>query len=146
MSKKSKQIDEPENYEVWVLYATDGWKRVEEGNNGGVFASRNRALLLAESKSHGEEVVETMVISRRPIATFNGEAISLKHKLKLPEEWKKDEGDVEVVGKTQKKEETNGGSVVHSDGPEAGHVAEASPEHSGQAAPGGAGREGAPPG
>ena len=127
MGKKGKP-DEPEQFEVWIS-TVDGWRQVVEKGNGGVFESRNRAMLLAESKSHGEGVIETMVIARRPIVVFNGEAISVKH----------------LVGAVEKKKETSHAPVL-SDREEKDVVPDAGPQLGGSAAPGGAGREGAPAG
>lgn len=127
MGKKGKP-EESEQYEVWIS-AIDGWKRVEEHGNGGVFVSKNRAMLLAEAKSRGPEVVETMVIARRPIAVFNGEAIAVKHRLNAVE---------------KKKEISD--ATVHSSREKEVDISDAGPEHVGEAAPGGAGREGTPEG
>jgi hypothetical protein len=126
MGKKGKP-EESEQFEVWIS-SVKGWFRVEENGNEGVFVSKNRAMLLAESKSHGEEVVETMVISRRPIAVFNGEAIAVKHRLA-------------AVGK---KETSN--AEVHSGRKDQVDVPEARPTDQPETGPGGAGREGAPEG
>jgi len=79
MGRKGKP-EERTDFEVW-LSTTGGWKRVEEKQNGGVFTNKARALLLAESKSNGDNVVEAMVIERRPIAVFNGPANSAKQHL-----------------------------------------------------------------
>lgn len=128
MSRKSKP-EEPETYEVWICYATDGWKRVEEKGNDGVFENQKRALLMAESKSHGAGVVETLVVERRPIAVFNGEAIGLKHRLNA----------------VSKKEEGTDGKV-HGDRPEASDVPAPGAQHVGEAAPGGPEGSGAPQG
>lgn len=127
MGKKSKP-DDPEQFEVWIS-TLDGWMQVEEKGNGGVFVSKNRAMLLAESKSHGEGVVETMVIARRPVAVFNGEAISVKHQLNAVEK-KKEIKDAALLGSGEK----------------AVHVPDPAPEHVGESSPGGGGREGTPQG
>jgi hypothetical protein len=127
MGKKGKP-DDPEQFEVWIS-TLDGWMQVEEKGNGGVFASKSRAMLLAESKSHGKDVVETMVIARRPVAVFNGEAISVKHKLSAVEK-KKEIRDAQV----------------HSGGEKEVVVPDAGPQLSSEAVPGGDGREGTPVG
>jgi hypothetical protein len=129
VGRKSKP-DEPETYEVWLCYATDGWKRVEERDNDGVFDNQKRALLIAESKSHGKGVVETMVVARRPIAVFNGEAIGMKHRLNA----------------VSKKEEGKTDGEVHGDRTKEGDVQDPGAQLGSEAAPGGAGREGAPKG
>jgi len=125
MGKKNKNLDEPEQYEVWILYAADGWKQVQERGDP-VIQSRNRALLLAESKSHGAGVVETMVISRKPVASFNGEAIALKHK----------------VNAVEKKKQEEKADEVHGDRKAEGGVADPGAQHVGEAAPGGSVGEG----
>jgi hypothetical protein len=127
MGKKGKP-EESSNFEVW-LNTTGGWKRVEEHDNGGVFTNKQRCLLLAESKSHGDDVIETMVIERRSIAVFNGPAISAKHMMAAVE---------------RKKEETHG--AVPSGSPKEDDVPQGSAQLGGEAAAGGAGREGAPQG
>ena len=127
MGKKCKP-DEPEQFEVWIS-KVDGWSQVQEGGNGGVFPNRNRAMLLAESKSHGEGVIETMVIARKPIVVFNGEAIGVKH----------------LVGAVEKKKEISD-AKVHSSGSQAVDLPDADPQLSSEGAPGGTGREGTPGG
>ena len=128
MGKKGKPEDDNANYEVWIA-ATDGYFRVEERDNGGVFASKQRAMLLAESKSHGENVIETLVIERRTVAVFNGPAISVKHKMAAIE---------------KKKEAAHG--EVHRSRAEEDQLPDPGPQLSGEAAPGGPGREGTPQG
>jgi hypothetical protein len=133
MGKKQK-VDEPENYEVWISYVDDrGWVQVQEKGNDGIFGNKVRAMLLAENNSHKEGVVETIVISRRAVAAFNGEAIALKHRLK--ELNKKKEEKTDVVP-----------DEVHGDRPEAGDVPAPGAQHGGQADPARAGSEGAPQG
>ena len=127
MGKKGKP-EETWTYEVW-LNTTSGWKRVEEHENGGVFTNKNRCLLLAESKSHGDDVIETMVIERRSVAVFNGPAISAKHMMAAIE---------------KKKEETHG--EVSGGGPQKDDVPQGSAQLSGEAASGGRAGEGAPVG
>jgi hypothetical protein len=129
MGRKSKP-DEPETFEVWLCYAADGWMRVEERDNEGIFENQKRALLLAESKSHGAGVVETMVVARRPIAVFNGEAIGMKHRL----------------GAVPKKEEGKDHGEVHGCCPEARDIQVPGTQHIGEAPPGGPEREGTPEG
>lgn len=126
MGKKGKP-EESEQFEVWIS-SVKGWFRVEENGNEGVFVSKNRAMLLAESKSHGDEVVETMVIARRPIAVFNGEAIAVKHRLA-------------AVGKKEMSD-----AKVHSGRPGQVDLPETRPADQLEAGPGGAGREGTPEG
>ena len=121
MGKKNKNIDEPENFEVWILYAEKGWMQVEEGGNA-IFQRKERALLLAQSKSNGKGVIETMVIARRPVATFNGEAIAFKHKQNAIE---------------KKKENAHAEPEVHGGGPEARDAADAGTQLQSEAAPGG---------
>ncbi len=128
MGKKGKPEDDNANYEVWIA-AIDGYYRVEEKDNGGVFASKQRALLLAESKSHGENVIETLVIERRTVAVFNGPAISAKHQMAVIE---------------RKKEASHG--EVHRSRSEENKLPDPGPQLGSEAAPGGAGREGAPVG
>jgi len=123
MGRKSKP-EEPEQYEIWILYETGDWKQVQEHGDP-IFTKKARALAIGQQKSGGAGVVETLVIARRSIAVFNGEAIGVKHNLK-----KKEKVDAEVQRDRQ----------------EEGHVGDPGPEHVGEAAPGGAGREGAPPG
>lgn len=126
MGKKSKP-DEPEQFEVWIFYETGKWKQVQEDGDP-IFKSKNRALLIGQSKSQGPGVVEVMVILRRPIATFNGEAISQKGRIKAVE--KKEPND----------------AAVQRGGEEADKRGDPADEHVREAAPGGAGREGAPEG
>jgi hypothetical protein len=128
MGKKGKPEDDNANYEVWIA-ALDGYFRVEERDNGGVFASKQRALLLAESKSHGESVIETLVIERRTVAVFNGPAISAKHQMAVIE---------------KKKEAAHG--EVHRSRSEEDQLPEPRAELGSEGAPGGAGREGTPQG
>lgn len=116
MGKKGKP-DEPEQYEIWIS-STEGWRQIHENGNGGVFPSKNRALILAEQASHGEGVVETMVISRRPVAVFNGEAIGTKHKL----------------GAVEKKKEIKD-AALHGGGQKAVDVPDAGPELKGEVVP-----------
>lgn len=128
MGKKGKPEEDNANYEVWIT-STAGYFRVEEKENGGVFASKQRALLLAESKSHGENVIETLVIERRTVAVFNGPAISVKHKMAVIE---------------KKKEEAHG--EVHRSRAEEDKLPVPGTQLESEAAPGGAGREGTPDG
>jgi hypothetical protein len=123
MGKKGKP-DEPEQFEVWIS-KVDGWSQVQEGGNGGVFPNRNRAMLLAESKSHGEGVIETMVIARKPIVVFNGEAIGVKH----------------LVGAVEKKKEIKD-APIHSGSSQTVNIPDAGLADQPEAGPGGAGREG----
>jgi hypothetical protein len=120
MGRKGKPEDR-EDFEIW-LNTTGGWKRVEEEQNGGVFTAKNRALLLAESKSNGDDVIEVMVISRRPIAVFNGPAISAKHMMAAMEKERK------------KKEESN--VAVPSGGPQKDDVPKGDAQLGGEAAAG----------
>src|SRR5436190_220740 len=117
MGKKNK-ADDDETYEVWMLRTDGEWYQVARGGNA-IHKSRNTAMLLAEKQSHEKDVVETMVISRRPITTFNGEAIGLKHKIRPVE--KKEKVDVQPE--------------VHSDREKEGVVLQQGPEHVGEAAP-----------
>jgi hypothetical protein len=128
MGKKNKAEEGNETYEVWIS-AIDGWKRVEEHGNGGVFTNKQRCLLLAESKSHGDDVVETMVIERRPVAVFNGPAVSVKHRMAAIE---------------RKKEEDHG--TVSGSGSQKDDVLPRGPELLGEASPGGRPGEGTPAG
>lgn len=131
MGKKQK-LDEPENYEVWVSYADErGWARIEEKGNDGIFDNKTRALLLAENAAHKPAVVETILIARRAVAAFNGEAIGLKHRLKQVQK-KEVKADVD--------DKVHGDRTAPSDVPDPGAQLQ------GEAAPGGAGREGAPQG
>lgn len=130
MGKKGKAEDRAD-YEVW-LNTTGGWKRVEEGSNGGVFPAKNRALLIAESKSNGDDVIEAMVIERRPIAVFNGPAISAKHHMAAIEKERKKKEEVHVE--------------VSSGGPQENNLPDGSAQLGGEAAPGGQSGEGAPKG
>ncbi len=133
MGKKQK-VDEPENFEVWVSYADDrGWQQIQENGNDGIFGNKVRAMLLAESNSHKEGVVETILIARRAVAAFNGEAIALKHRLKELNKKKEEKTDV-VPDK------------VHGDRPEAGDVPDPGAQHGGQADPARTRSEGAPQG
>jgi hypothetical protein len=127
MGKKGKP-EGSDQYEIWIS-SVSGWKRVEEDGNGGVFVNKQRSLLIAESKSHGEDVVETMVIERRPIAVFNGPAISAKHQLAAVE---------------RKKEADHG--TVPGGSPQKDNVPEGSPQLGGEAAPDRRVGEGAPAG
>lgn len=116
MSKK-KKLDEAETFEVWMLKTNGEWYQIQEDGNA-IFVGRNRALLIAQSRSQGQDVVETMVISRRPVASFNGEAISLKHRIR-PVEKKEEQTHVEP--------EVHGARPAASDAPATGdqHVRQA---------------------
>lgn len=128
MSKKHK-VDEPENFEVWISYAdARGFARIEEKGNDGIYDNKQRALLIAENASHKKGVVETLVITRKVAAAFNGEAISLKHRL----------------GEARREKEVKSNvDQVHSDRPEAGDVPDPGAQHLGKADHGGPGQEGA---
>lgn len=128
MGKKGKAEEDNANYEVWIT-SIDGYFRVEEKDNGGVFASKQRALLLAESKSHGNNVIETLVIERRTVSVFNGPAISVKHKMAVIE---------------KKKEEAHG--EIHRSRSEEDNLPDPGTQLGGGTAPGGSEREGAPQG
>jgi hypothetical protein len=128
MGKKGK-AEEIEQYEIWILHGDGTYKQVVEGDNAGIFTHRARALAIASSKSGNKGVVETMVISRRPIATFNGEAISLK-------------GQLSAVQK--KKEEPHGVDKVHGDRPKEGDDKPAGDQHVREASAPGSGGEGTP--
>jgi hypothetical protein len=132
MGKKQKVDEGHENYEVWVSYADKrGFCRIEEKGNDGIFDNKNRALLLAENASHKDGVVETLVITRKVIAAFNGEAISLKHRL----------------GETSREKEVKPhADQVHGDRPKAGDVPVPGAQHIGTPDPAGSGQEGAPQG
>ena len=119
MGKKGKP-DEAFTYEVWMSTVDRGWCQIEERGNGGVFDNRNRAMLIGESKFHDGNVVEVLVIERRAIATFNGEAISAKHLLKS----------------VQQKKEIKDVDNVHGDRPEADNVPAPGPQLGSEAASG----------
>ncbi|SRR5689334_4759473 len=125
MGRKGKP-EERADYEVW-LSTTGGWKRVEENGNGGVFTLKNRALLLAESKSNGDDVIEAMVIERRPVAVFNGPAISAKHHLAAMERKKEESNATVSSGSTQKDDVLPGGPQLGGEAPAGGRAGEGAP-------------------
>jgi hypothetical protein len=125
MGKKGKPEDELQ-YEVWIS-TTSGWKRVEENGNGGVFVSKQRSLLMAENKSHGEDVIETMVIERRPIVVYNGPAISAKHLMAAAEKKKeKDHGEVHR-SRAQENDLPDPGAQLGGEAAPGGRVGEGAP-------------------
>jgi hypothetical protein len=125
MGKKRKEEEGQETYEVWI-YKEDGeWARAQERGNDGVFTSKQRALLIAGSKSQEEEVVETLVIERRPIASFNGPSISLKGKLAA--------ALAKANGTEEKKKEEIHADGVHGDRAEEGEVVDPGPGREGEA-------------
>ena len=107
MGKKRREEKEGnETYEVWSAYIDGTWKQLTERDNGGIFPSKQRALLLAQNQSMKDGIIETLVIERRPIASFNGPAISAKGRFRAVEE----------------KKEVPHAADVHGDRPEAGQV------------------------
>ncbi|MGI0148684.1 MAG: hypothetical protein ACREDF_04030 [Thermoplasmata archaeon] len=130
MGKKRKEEEGQETYEVWVSKDDGTWGRVVERGNDGIFSHKQRALAIAGSKSVEEGVVETLVIERRPIASFNGPSISLKGKLASAASKVNSSTSGEVEPK--KEEEIHAGSV-HGDRPEEGQVIDPGPGRPGEA-------------
>jgi hypothetical protein len=134
MSKKRKEEGGQDTYEVWS-FKTDGtWKQIAERGNEGIFGHKPRALLIAQNESSKEGVVETLVIQRRPIASFNGPAISLKGRINAAIE-KQTSAEAKDVPEPEekKKEEPAHAPDVHGDRPEEGHVADPGHGHPGEA-------------
>jgi hypothetical protein len=111
---------ESTTYEVWILYSNGRWAQAEDGDNGGIFPKKQRALAVAASKASGGEVVETIVIERNVIAAWNGPRISEKFRI-MSDQSKRESQD-------SKKEEKHGAEAkVHGSGQEAGDVPPAGP-------------------
>ena len=118
MSKKRREDREGnETYEVWIHLVDDTWKQTVEAGNDGIFQSKQRALAMAGARSRDEDVMETLVIERRPIASFNGPAIGMKGRTRAVEKKKKEETDA---------------ASLHGNRPEAHEVVPAGPGHGGE--------------
>ncbi len=130
MGKKRREDREGnESYEVWISHSSGRWTRVVERGNDGIFEQKARALAIAGVKSTVEGVVETLVVERRPIASFNGPAISLK-------------GQLRAVGRSDElKKEESIGNDLHGGRSEAGPDASSGTQLERQADPGGSVRE-----
>ena len=118
MGKKWKEEGQ-ETYEVWILRDNGEWMQVQERGNQGIFQRKQRALLIAGSKTNEKGVVEILVIERRPIVSFNGPSISLKGRLSA------------ALDGDEKKEETYADGV-HGDRREADQIVDPGPGREGQ--------------
>jgi len=147
MGKKRKEDGGQETYEVWIYKDSGEWAQAAERGNQGIFGQKPRALLIAQSKSNEEGVVETLVIERRPIASFNGPSISLKGRLAAAVAKANQNGETTPPasgeGEAEKKKEETHADGVHGDRAEEGQVVDSGPQREGEAGAPGPQREAA---
>jgi hypothetical protein len=109
------------SYEVWAFKDDGQWVQIVDGDNEGIFELKPRALAAAGAKARQKGVVEVILVERAVIASFNGEAISLKGQL------------MSGGGNRKKKEMSDGESShdVHGDRPPEDAVADPKGGHEG---------------
>lgn len=139
MGRKKKEEDGQETYEVWISKTSGTWTQAVDGGNDGIFHNKKRALLIAGSKSTEEGVVETLLIERRLIASFNGPAISLKGRLAAAVAKE----NSSAVDGSQEKKEKSSADDLHGDRTEEGQVVHPGPEREGEAGASGSAGEAA---
>jgi hypothetical protein len=133
-------------YEIWTFKLDGRWYRSEERGNEGIFDNKARANAIAGKAAAEEGVIETILIERREIARYNGDAIGEKFvvlKEAAEQQAKKEKARTALAEKESEKKEAKTDGEVHGDRKKEGDVQAPGAQHVGEADHAGAGREGA---